>query len=96
MKDLNITEFGSMVLNREGLNDWKIEMVLGDEGFCHKETKVITFGEDSKSIKLMLHEIAHCLTDAHHYSYKFQQTVKKLEKKYLNPTQSIQDRRAKK
>lgn len=72
-----------MVLNREGLSDWKIKIVDGNEGFCDKENKVIKFGKESKSIKLMLHEIAHCLTDTYHYSDEFEQTVERLEKKYL-------------
>lgn len=78
------TEFGYKVLNQEGLTNWKIEIVEGDEGFCRKATKTIAFGKEALSnFKLMLHEIAHCLTDAFHHSKEFKSTVKRLEETYL-------------
>jgi len=81
---MNVIRFGYMILENEGLYDWKINMVEGDEGFCHKDSKTINFGQESENnFKLMIHEIAHCLTDAYHYSDEFERTVKILEEKYL-------------
>lgn len=83
-KTLSLIEFGYVVLRNEGLSNWKIKVVKGDEGYCHKNTKTINFGERCRSFEIMLHEIAHCLTDAHHYSDEFEGLVKGLECKYLN------------
>lgn len=80
---MNVIDFGYMVLKKEGLGDWKIKRVGGDEGYCHRSTKTINFGKGTDSFKLMLHEIAHCLTNAYHYTDEFEEVVNRLEQKYL-------------
>ena len=71
-KEEAIKEFGYKVLSNEGLHNWQIEIVNGDEGFCDKEKKRILFGKEAlDNYELMLHEITHCKTDNHHYSDKF-------------------------
>lgn len=84
MHACDIIDFGLAVLEQEKLGDWSITIVEGDEGFCRKSNKTILFGKDAKyNFKLMLYEIAHCLTDSSHSSSEFIEGVKRLKKKYL-------------
>lgn len=83
---MNIIIFGYEVLKREGLNEWKIKICKGDEGFCDKKQKTILIGKEAVEknyYDLMLHEIAHCLTEAYHYSEEFENILKKLYISYL-------------
>ncbi len=76
-----------MVLNKEGIKGIFIQIVDGNEGLCLKDSKQINIGINAinnNDYKLMLHEIAHLLTDNNHYSTEFLDIEKKLIEKYLD------------
>ena len=83
----DIVLFGKAVLEKEGLFEWHIKPYIGgNEGFCHKEStvKYISIGNKAPP-EIMLHEIAHILTDAGHYTEEFNDCVAGLCKTYLKP-----------
>lgn len=86
MKDINLVVFGYNVLDAENIKGWNINIVEGNEGFCHRGIKLLNISEGAivnNNYKLMLHEIAHILTYAYHYSDEFEGIVKRLNKKYI-------------
>lgn len=86
LNNINLVIFGYYVLEQENLNNWSINIVEGNEGFCHRGIKLLNIGDGAvanNNYKLMLHEIAHILTYAYHYSDEFESIVKRLNKKYI-------------
>lgn len=83
---VGIIEFGYRVLKSEGINNYNIITIEGNEGYCNKDTHKIHIGVDAikqNLYNLMLHEIAHILTDAYHYSDEFESIVERLNDTYL-------------
>lgn len=83
---MNLIDFGYAVLESENIHDFKINIVDGNEALCLKESKTINIGRNAiaqEDRKLMLHEIAHVLTDNNHYSEEFLNIYKELVKKYV-------------